>query len=149
MNYQFAREMSFIYSKRIAWEEDISRWQSRRMWYWFSPMSTRIIHLHVEKCPWETNWKLAGLLYNKICKEIYTCSWVTREEKHHIETYVPRRWLKDKKKLYGCTLAQGSELFESQTGVAFIVNKSPKCSILLQTQKQQNELGSFSRQIIQ
>ena len=63
----------------------------------------------MEKFTWETNLKLAeGLLYIKVCKKIYTCNWVAREEKHHIETYAPRRWLKGKKKLYGWTLALGS-----------------------------------------
>ena len=34
-------------------------------------------------------------------------------------------------------------------GVALIVNKSPKCSTWMQTQEQQNDLGSFPRQTIQ
>ena len=34
-------------------------------------------------------------------------------------------------------------------GVAIIVNKSPKCSTWMQSQKSQNELCSFSRQTIQ
>ena len=33
--------------------------------------------------------------------------------------------------------------------VALIVNKSPKCSAWVQSQKQQNDLGSFPRQAIQ
>ena len=34
-------------------------------------------------------------------------------------------------------------------GVAIIVNRSPKCSTWMQSQKQQNDLCSFPRQIIQ
>ena len=34
-------------------------------------------------------------------------------------------------------------------GVAIIVNKSPKCSSWMQSQKRQNDLSSFPRQIIQ
>ena len=34
-------------------------------------------------------------------------------------------------------------------GVALIVNKSPKCSASVQSQKQQNDLCSFPRQTIQ
>jgi len=34
-------------------------------------------------------------------------------------------------------------------GVAIIVNKSPKCSSWMQSQKRQNDLFSFPRQIIQ
>ena len=33
--------------------------------------------------------------------------------------------------------------------VAILVNKSPKCSTWMQSQKQQNDLGSFPRQTIQ
>ena len=36
-----------------------------------------------------------------------------------------------------------------RNGVAIIVNKSPKCSIWMQTQKLQNDLCSFPRQAIQ
>ena len=36
-----------------------------------------------------------------------------------------------------------------RNGVAFIVNKSPKCSTWMQSQKQQNDLCSFPRQTIQ
>ena len=35
-----------------------------------------------------------------------------------------------------------------RNGVALIVNKSPKCSIWVQSQKQQNDLSSFPRQSI-
>ena len=34
-------------------------------------------------------------------------------------------------------------------GIALIVNKSPKCSTRMQSQKQQNDLCSFPRQTIQ
>ena len=34
-------------------------------------------------------------------------------------------------------------------GIAITVNKSPKCSIWMQSQKQQNDLSWFSRQTIQ
>ena len=34
-------------------------------------------------------------------------------------------------------------------GVAIIVNKSPKCSTWMQSQKRQNDLSSFPRQTIQ
>ena len=36
-----------------------------------------------------------------------------------------------------------------RNGVAFIVNKSPKCSTWMQSQKQENDLCSFPRQTIQ
>ena len=36
-----------------------------------------------------------------------------------------------------------------RNGVAIIVNKSPKCSTWVQSQKQQNDLGLFPRQTIQ
>ena len=36
-----------------------------------------------------------------------------------------------------------------RNGVAIIVNNSPKCSTWMQSQKQQNDLCSFERQIIQ
>ena len=36
-----------------------------------------------------------------------------------------------------------------RNGVAIIVNKSPKCSIWMQSQKRQNDLCSFPRQAIQ
>ena len=36
-----------------------------------------------------------------------------------------------------------------RNGVALIVNKSLKCSTWVQSQKQQNDLGSFPRQAIQ
>ena len=36
-----------------------------------------------------------------------------------------------------------------RNGVAIIVNKSPKCSTLMQSQKQQNDFCSFLRQTIQ
>ena len=36
-----------------------------------------------------------------------------------------------------------------RNGVAVIVNKSPKCSTWVQSQKQQNDLGSLPRQIFQ
>ena len=36
-----------------------------------------------------------------------------------------------------------------RNGVAIIVNKSPKCSTWMQSQKQQNHLCSFPRQVIQ
>ena len=36
-----------------------------------------------------------------------------------------------------------------RNGVAIIVNNSPKCSSWVQSQKQQNDLCSFPRQIIQ
>ena len=36
-----------------------------------------------------------------------------------------------------------------RNGVAIIVNKSSKCSTLMQSQKQQNDLCSFPRQTIQ
>ena len=36
-----------------------------------------------------------------------------------------------------------------RNGVAIIVNKSPKCSTWVQSQKQQNDLCSFPRQTIQ
>ena len=36
-----------------------------------------------------------------------------------------------------------------KNGVALRVNKSPKCSTWIQSQKQQNDLGSFPRQNIQ
>ena len=36
-----------------------------------------------------------------------------------------------------------------RNGVAIIVNKSPKCSTLIQSQKRQNDLCSFPRQTIQ
>ena len=36
-----------------------------------------------------------------------------------------------------------------RNGVALIVNKSPKCSTWMQSQKQQNDLCSFPRQTIQ
>ena len=39
--------------------------------------------------------------------------------------------------------------FLRRNGVALIVNKSPKCSICLQSQKCHNDLGSFPRQTIQ
>ena len=35
-----------------------------------------------------------------------------------------------------------------RNGVALIVNKSPKCSTWVQSQKQQNDLGSFPGQTI-
>ena len=37
----------------------------------------------------------------------------------------------------------------SRNGVALIVNKSPKCSTWMQSQKPQNDLGSFPGQTIQ
>ena len=36
-----------------------------------------------------------------------------------------------------------------KNGVAIIVNKSPKCSTWVQSQKQQNDLSSLPRQTIQ
>ena len=36
-----------------------------------------------------------------------------------------------------------------RNGVAIMVNKSPKCSTWVQSQKQQNDLGLFPRQTIQ
>ena len=36
-----------------------------------------------------------------------------------------------------------------KTGVAIMVNKSPKCSTWMQSQKRQNDLCSFPRQTIQ
>ena len=36
-----------------------------------------------------------------------------------------------------------------RNGVAIMVNKSPKCSTWMQSQKQQNDLYSFPRQTIQ
>ena len=36
-----------------------------------------------------------------------------------------------------------------RNGVAIIVNKNPKCSIWMQSQKRQNDLCSFPRQTIQ
>ena len=36
-----------------------------------------------------------------------------------------------------------------RNGAALIVNKSPKCSTWVQSQKQQNDLGLFPRQTIQ
>ena len=36
-----------------------------------------------------------------------------------------------------------------RNGIAITVNKSPKCSIWMQSQKQQNDLCSFPRQTIQ
>ena len=36
-----------------------------------------------------------------------------------------------------------------RNGVALIVNKSPKCSTWMQSQRQQNDLYSFPRQAIQ
>ena len=36
-----------------------------------------------------------------------------------------------------------------RNGVAIVVNKSPKCSTWMQSQKRQNDLCSFPRQIIQ
>ena len=36
-----------------------------------------------------------------------------------------------------------------RNGVAIIVNKSPKCSTQMQSQKQQNDFCSFPRQAIQ
>ena len=36
-----------------------------------------------------------------------------------------------------------------RNGVALLVNKSPKCSTWMQSQKQQNDLYSFPRQTIQ
>ena len=36
-----------------------------------------------------------------------------------------------------------------RNGVAIMVNKSPKCSTWVQSQKQQNDLSSFPRQTIQ
>ena len=36
-----------------------------------------------------------------------------------------------------------------RNGVAIIVNKSLKCSTWMQSQKRQNDLGSFPRQVIQ
>ena len=36
-----------------------------------------------------------------------------------------------------------------RNGVAIMVNKSPKCSTWMQSQKQQNDLCSFPRQTIQ
>ena len=36
-----------------------------------------------------------------------------------------------------------------RNGVAIMVNKSPKCSIWMQSQKRQNDLCSFPRQTIQ
>ena len=38
--------------------------------------------------------------------------------------------------------------FHRRYGVAIIVNKSPNCSIWMQSQKQQNDLCSFPRQTI-
>ena len=38
--------------------------------------------------------------------------------------------------------------FHRRYGVAIIVNKSPKCSIWMQSQKRQNDLCSFPRQTI-
>ena len=38
---------------------------------------------------------------------------------------------------------------QKSTGTAITVNKSPKCSTLMQSQKQQNDLCSFLRQTIQ
>ena len=42
----------------------------------------------------------------------------------------------------------GQESFR-RNGVAIIVNKSPKCSTWVQSQKQQNDLGSLPMQNIQ
>ena len=42
----------------------------------------------------------------------------------------------------------GQESFR-RNGVAIIVNKSPKCSTWVQSQKLQNDLHSFSRKTIQ
>ena len=42
----------------------------------------------------------------------------------------------------------GQELLR-RNGVAIMVNKSPKCSIWMQSQKRQNDLCSFPRQTIQ
>ena len=42
----------------------------------------------------------------------------------------------------------GQESFR-RNGVAIIVNKSPKCNIWMQSQKQKTDLSSFPRQIIQ
>ena len=39
--------------------------------------------------------------------------------------------------------------FLRRNGVALIINKSPKCSTWVQSQKQQSDLGSFPRQTIQ
>ena len=39
--------------------------------------------------------------------------------------------------------------FLRKNGVALIINKSPKCSTRMQSQKQQNDLCSFPRQAIQ
>ena len=39
--------------------------------------------------------------------------------------------------------------FLRRNGVAIMVNKSPKCSTWMQSQKQQNDLCSFSRKTIQ
>ena len=39
--------------------------------------------------------------------------------------------------------------FLRRNGVALIINKSPKCSTWVQSQKQQNDLGSFPRQTFQ
>ena len=36
-----------------------------------------------------------------------------------------------------------------RNGAAIMVNKSPKCSTWMQSQKRQNDLGSFPRQTIQ
>ena len=36
-----------------------------------------------------------------------------------------------------------------RNGVALVVNKSPKCSTWMQSQKRQNDLSSFPRQTIQ
>ena len=42
----------------------------------------------------------------------------------------------------------GQESFR-RNGIAIIVNKSPKCSTWMQSQKRQNDLCSFPRQTIQ
>ena len=46
----------------------------------------------------------------------------------------------------GVSTTEGKNPLE---GVALIVNKSLKCSTWVQSQKQQNDLGSFPRQTIQ
>ena len=46
-------------------------------------------------------------------------------------------------------LVMGIWCVQKSTGTAITVNKSPKCSTLMQSQKQQNDLCSFLRQTIQ
>ena len=53
-------------------------------------------------------------------------------------------WNSDGHYMYYC----GQESLR-RSGVALIVNKSPKCSTWMQSQKQQNDVCSFPRQTIQ